>query len=355
MKKMSASKWILSSFCCVLVLLLLLSTIAFCVDPFMQFRVRDNSYMLTEWYLSPGLVKNYDYDTLIVGSSMAQNFDMDMFRNALGATPLRIGLGGILPTEITQILNLSYETQKPDRIFIGIDLTTFKNEATKNRLPQYLFKDDILSRMRYLLNYEVWFRYLPVDIALVMADQVGIALPQKYADQKSIDKLGDWSLDYPVWGESVVLKNYKTGQYSVSMTDSTDLLKKLTANIDIFFSECDFEKGEHIFFFPPYSSLFWAEQQNREQFDILLQAKQYFIEKAIQHNVSVYDFQCADFTMDLDNYKDTTHYMSHINDWMVECFANKEFLITRENALVFEQTLRENTQTFRNNYSELFS
>lgn len=354
MKKYTASKWIMSFLCCLLAILLLLSAIAFVVDPFMQFRTRDNAYMLVEWYVSPGLVKNHDYNTLIVGSSMIQNFDMDLFRQELGVKPLHIGVGGMNLAEIKQVLNLAYETQKADQFFVCIDLMSFASETDKSRLPQHLFEDDILSNLRYLLSYEVWFRYLPVDVALVIADRAGIKLPASYMTKKSIDKLGDWRADYSVWGEQMVIDNYIKGKYSVSEVDSTNLLQKLTSNIDAFFNECAFEKGEHIFFFPPYSSLCWAEYQNRGQFEILMQAKQYFIEKAAEQNIAVYDFQSADCTMDLNHYKDTTHYMPHINDWMVECFANQEYLVTNQNAKAFEQTLRENTQLFRDKYPELF-
>jgi hypothetical protein len=285
---------------------------------------------------------------------MTQNFDMDLFRQKLGAEPLHIGIGGMKLAEKMQILELAYETQKADRFFVCIDLMSFEDGTSKSRLPQYLFEDDILSKLRYLLSYEVWFRYLPVDVALVMADRAGIKLPASYVAKKSIDKLGDWRMDYPVWGEQMVIDNYIKGKYSVSEVDSTNLLQKLTANIDKFFNECDFEKGEHVFFFPPYSSLCWAEYQNRGQFEILMQAKQYFVEKALQNNITLYDFQSAELTMDLNNYKDTTHYMAHINDWMVDCFANQEYLVTSQNTNAFLQTLRENTQNFRNKYPELF-
>ena len=355
MKKYTASKWIISFVCCLLAMLLLLSAIAFVVDPFMQFRIRDNSYMLHGWYVNAGLVKNYDYDTLIIGSSMIQNFDMDTFRKELRVKPLHIGISSIHPVETLQILHTAYETQKADTFFVNIDLPSFRDDSNTNRLPQYLFKDDILSKLRYLLSYEVWFRYLPVDIAFVLADLVGIELPDEYMTKKSIEKFSNWSADFPVWGEQFVINNFLDGKYAVSQIDSTNLLQELTSNIDMFFSECDFEKGEHIFFFPPYSSLCWAEYQNRGLFDIFLQAKQYFIEKALQYDVAVYDFQCAELTTDLSHYRDTTHYMPHINDWMVECFANQEYLVTSQNAKAFEQTLRENTQAFRDKYPELFS
>lgn len=353
MEKSSAAKWLVSFFCCLLVILVLLSAVAYVVDPFMQFRARDNAYMLQEWYVSPGLVKNYDYDTLIVGSSMVQNFDMDVFREELGVKPLHIGIGAMQTSEMLQILHCAYDTGKADKYFVGIDLRLLENQSDDSRLAEYLFADDLLSKVRYLLSYEVWFRYLPVDVAFALADAAGIELPEDFQAKKSIDKLADWRSDVPVWGEDVVIANYTKGAYSVSQSDTTNLLQRMTVNIDKFFSQCDFQKGEHTFFFPPYSSLCWSEYQDRGQFEVYMQAKQYFIEKAMEYGVAVYDFQGAECTMDLDNYKDTTHYMPHINDWMVECFAEKAYLVTKENAKEFERNLIENTEKFRSEYPEL--
>ena len=92
----------------------------------------------------------------------------------------------------------------------------------------------------------------------------------------------------------------------------------------------------------------------REQFDIYMQIKQYFIEKALEHGVKVYDFQAADFTMELEHYRDTIHYMPPINDWMVECFAGEDYVVTAENRHSFEEKLIENTNVFREKYPDLF-
>lgn len=95
-----------------MVLISLLCTVTYIVDPYFQYRVKDNSYMLNGWYVGPGLIKNYDYDTLIIGSSMTQNFDMDVFRENLGNSPLHIGLGGINWTEINELLSFANSVGK---------------------------------------------------------------------------------------------------------------------------------------------------------------------------------------------------------------------------------------------------
>lgn len=354
MNNSSHLKWIRNFLCFLLAIVLLLSGVAYIVDPFMQFRPRDNAYLLEEWYVGSGLIKTYDYDTLILGSSMIQNFDMDVFRQELGVKPLHVGIGAMSPEEMAEFLNLAYDTGKADTYYLCVDLPVLNGENEPSRTPEHLLKNDILSRLRYLLSYEVWFRYLPVDVAFVILDKLGVEFPIKYTYKKSIDKLADWRLDFTDTGDDVVLYNHIHGQVQGPFIETEGLYEDAVECIDTLFEQCDFGKGEHIFFFPPYSSVQWVEYQMWDQLDIYLRIKQYFIGKALEQGITVYDFQSEEFTMDLENYRDTVHYMPHINDWMVRCFASGENTVTPENRQAFEEKLRENTDTFRARYPDLF-
>ena len=352
-KAMKPSRWIVSFFVVVLAAALLFGSIAFLFDPFMQFRIRDNTYMLSGWFVAPGLIQNYDYDTLILGSSMTQNFNMDTFREALGVNPLRIGLGGIRSVEIAELADLAYQSGKANTIYISTDLSQFTNNTKVSRNLKYLMDDDLLSRCRYLFSYEVWFRYIPTDLALMTLDFAGVKLPQKFAHKRSIDHLEDWYLDME-FGEEVVIHNYKTGQFQVSDVETEDLYARMISNMNEFLDSFQYDSAQHVFFFPPYSSLCWTYAQDNDYFEEYLLAKEYFIAQATARGAIVYDFQSADFTMDLNNYKDTTHYSPEINDWIVSCFASGEYRVTNENAAALQEKLVENTNAFRAARTDLF-
>ena len=85
-----AKKWLLRLLALILAIVLLMCACAYLVDPYMQYRVRDNQYLLNSRLVTPGLIKNYDYDTVLIGSSMIQNTDMGLFRETLGGSPLKI-------------------------------------------------------------------------------------------------------------------------------------------------------------------------------------------------------------------------------------------------------------------------
>ncbi len=349
-----AKRWIISFFTIVLIILLVLAIVAYIVDPFFQFRVKDNSYMLSGWYVSSGLIERFDYDTLIIGSSMTRNFDMNVFRNEMGVKPLHTSLGGINIKETTQFINAAYDAQKAEQLFICIDLSQFNKEVT-SRYPEHLLKKDFLSKLHYLLSYEVWFWYLPMDIGVMIMDQIGVKMPAKIRDYRSIDKLEDKRLNNIPKGKEVVLEKYINGIDGVSKVDTENLIERMIAHIDEFFSNLQFDVCKHIFFFPPYSSLFWFNAQKCGYFDAYLQAKEYFIQKAIQHGATVYDFQSEEFTSDLDIYSDTTHYAPEIYDWMVTCFANGHDLVTLDNYEYYLEKLTENTNCFREEYAYLLN
>ena len=348
-----ARKWIVSFFALSLTVCLLLAGTAYLIDPFLQFRAKDHSYMLRGWFVDSGLIENYDYDTLIIGSSMVQNFDMDLFRKELGVKPLHIGMGAMNTKEIGELMNLAFDAGKARKYYICTDLYMFTTNAAESHYPPYLLQKDLLSRLRYLLSYEAWFRYIPVDTAFMALDALGVTLPLKYRYNRSIDRLEDWRLDFPVAGREAVLKNYVNKQYSVSDVKLENLWERMKTNIDRFLEGFEPGRGEYTFFFPPYSSLYWCNARNRGYFDVYLRARRYFTEQVALRGDAVYDFQGADCTADLDNYRDTTHYMPPVNDWMTKCFASGEYLVTPENERVLEDRLREITDRSMQEYAAI--
>ena len=354
--RIDSRKWILGFFSIVLAAVLVLSVAAYAIDPFLQFRVKDNAYLLRGWFVDSGLIENYDYDTLIIGSSMVQNFDMELWREKLGGKPLHIGMGAITANEIGRLMDLAYEAGRADTYYICVDQYLLSSEADINHFPEHLLRKDLLSRLRYLLSYEVWFRYIPIDLALMVLDLLGVTLPEKIAAKKSIDKLGDWRLDFPpgTTGREAVLRYYEKREYSVSEVNTEGLDQRMKTRIDAFMDRFSYDRGAHVFFFPPYSSLFWCDARIDGYFNAYAQAKRYFAEEAAKRGAVVYDFQGADCTLDLDNYRDTTHYLPNVSDWMIGCFADSRYLVSRDNISVFLEQLTANTDRFRTENPDLF-
>ena len=162
----------------------------------------------------------------------------------------------------------------------------------------------------------------------------------------SIDYLENWNDDYE-FGEDIVLNNYKALAFSVSKVDTERLLERMKENVDKFLDELKIKNKIVNLFFPPYSALYWVNAQQEGYFESYLEAKRYFVEKANAKGYNVFDFQAAELTMNLDNYKDTTHYKQEINDWMIECFANVENRVDINSINIYEDKIKNNTEKFK--------
>lgn len=352
-KAWTAKKWLISFLGIFLSVILILCLVAFAVDPFYQFRYEQNHYFNnTAKFPGPGLVKNYDYDTLILGSSMTQNFDMDLFREELGARPLHIGIGGMGIDELLAYIRLSEQVGKCENYYICIDQYML-TDAESFKTPEYLFRDDAVSALRYLLSYEVWFRYLPLDAALTAANGLQLPLPAKFAQSSDIDLLANWENDY-AFGEDAVIRNYLRDEYGVSKVETEGLYERMTAWTDKLFDSLPGEKERYHFFFPPYSVLFWCDAKHDGYFEIYQEAKRYFLEKARSCGIEVFDFQSAECVYDLNNYKDITHYRGEINDWMVSSFADGSYRLNEDVIDPNIAKLRDEVDAFISENQELF-
>ena len=347
--KLSHKKWICFFLVCALILTVIMSCFMYIVDPFFQFRVRDNSYMLNPRFVNAGLIKNYEYDTLIIGSSMAQNFDMELFRQQLDAKPLHVSLGGITPLETVELMALANQQGKAEHYYICVDLHSFSLETKPSTNPSYLMSSGPLYTARYLLSYEAWFRFMPLDLAFSALNKLNINLPPKFTQSTSIDYLGNWENDF-TYGEDVVLSNYSSGSYAVSEVDLSGMSERMESNFDMLLSTAASVDGEISFFFPPYSSLYWYSSP--DYIDTYLEFKERFISQACKLGFTVYDFQSSSLCADLNNYKDSTHYSGEINDWMTCCFASGEHIVSPETAADFQQSLRDNIALFYKRYSD---
>ncbi len=332
-------------------LVLVASIITYIVDPYFQFRVK-NHYMLSVKYCAPGLIKNYDYDTLMLGSSMTQNFNMPLMREQLQCNPLHIGNGGM--TEEDQIRYLQYAEKigKAKTYYLCVDLVTFQT-PDNSEVAEYLMKNDLLSRMRYMLQYESWMRYLPIDLGLSGIHQIKGRLPDSLKYRADIDYLGYWGHQF-TYGEEVVLSGYSVKNAGVSQVQDNHLYQTMVSQIDGYLEQIGKGDADYILFFPPYSALYWANAKWEGYLDTFLEAKEYFVERCLEKGLKVYDFQSDALTLELDHYKDITHYSPDINDWMIYQFTDQTYVVTEENYPVFRQRLMDNVDEFIATHHEIF-
>ena len=83
-------------------------------------------------------------------------------------------------------------------------------------------------------------------------------------------------------------------------------------------------------FLPPYNATEWSTMKSRGSLDAMLKVRELCCDALLGlPNVHLYDFSArTDWVLNLDNYKDTTHYGEWINSAIIRSIAAEENLVT---------------------------
>ena len=348
---MSSEKWLLRLLICVVCILCILAGTVYIMDPYLHYRITDDSYYLHYRFVVPGIIRNDDYDTVIIGSSMTQNFQMDDFRQKLDADPIKVTLSGMTLPDMKTLTSYVCQTGKTENFYICMDYSTFANDVgpEESILPPYLVDDSVWNDYRYWFGYETWMRFIPVDLAFTGLKAAGFDI-SRYEDRIRIDRLEEWGHNF-TFSEEMALREYDPDSPDWYQDTST-LEERLQHNFLSYVALLDLSQGDYTFFFPPYSCCLWHGTENYDYMDEYMRFKAYVVNYFADYdNVRVFDFQCAPFTTDMNNYKDVTHYSPEINAWMVDCFVSGDYLVTSDTIGQSIDQLYTNLEQFRTDYA----
>jgi len=295
-----------------------LCTAAYILDPQNVYRSNTTGVRyLSPIYSTPSAIRTYDYDCVIIGSSMVQNFDAAQIASQLSCTPLKLALGALEPGELLWLYNNTQEQSKAKKYIINIDLHRFASkdsvEPDCGRFPDYMYNPSGLSQFKYLLGYETWFRFIPLQLALTSVQTFNIPVPESFKgsleNATDINKAGCWNELNPP-GEDVLI-DYFNSDTVVFNDSNTDAYSKNTlANMDYFLSQLagKLDSDEELtIYLPPYSALYWAGQ-NGEQLEIIFALREKIAAFSAKYdNIHLCDLQAESYTEDLDLYMDISH------------------------------------------------
>ncbi|MEI3100640.1 MAG: hypothetical protein V8T45_02065 [Oscillospiraceae bacterium] len=353
-KNLTSAQWLRRFLALALAVLAVLAVLVYIIDPYYNYRAYDHKYKLDKIFSVPGVVKNYDYDAIVIGSSMTQNFDMDSFRQELGQNPIKATLGGITGKEISALFKLAQDSGHAQTYYICIDNSVLSADSQEQRFPDYLMDFSLLNDYKYFWGYEAWMRFIPLNLGLLAADSLGIELPQRFSEARSIDLMGDWAYRYEFSADRVLSIYSESDNGAAINVDMAGISENALDNCEVFVDSLDLSRGDIVFFFPPYSSLLWYKMEKEGSLESTMELKRHFMELVDGYdNVKVYDFQGAEFTSNLDNYMDLSHYSPEINDFMVSCFASGDDPADSSTLAETERQIRDNIQVLLSRYPEL--
>lgn len=323
---MSSKKWVVAVLGIICLFLAVMAVITYVIDPLNYYRWNDLRFINSGSYFMPGIVKHYDADAYIVGSSMIQHTDMDEMR-ALGyQNPVKLEKSGMTFNEALMVLGLVDDNDKEMPTFLNLDLVTLlaSNEVTASStvFPEYLFNDSPFDDFEYLWGYETWYRYIPVTLGLFVIDGLFDELPSLLSFVTEVDNIGTgYNDNQREFGLEVVRSKYLSGTGGTTTFDHLDLEEQY-AKVDSFVELLGDRLEDFpilVVGFPPYSALFWYVQNKNGVMDEMLAIKQYLIQRLMEFdNVRIVDLQSIDQIADLEHYIDQSHFDSTLQSLYTE-------------------------------------
>lgn len=328
-KRRVNKRWVLGVLIALLLVLSLAAGLVYVVDPFQHYRAMTLMTPVVDSklqaYYNVGMARNYDYDTLLVGSSVTENTSTKLVEELFGGTAINLPFsGGTLPA-FARMLDAAFETRQLSRVFICLDnfAVAGEPEETNMDIPNYLYDHNPLTDVYYLLSWDSITKVVELIQYNRQADT---------PDQLDLDKLYYWG-DQTTFNARRTLLSF--GTYNGEFMDpfpTEGKVWQMTENINRYlrpYIEAHPET-EFYLYFPPYSSLQWYSERVNGMLDRQLFYRSFYTEQLLAfQNVKLFDFQAnVEWVEDLEQYKDMAHYAPWINDAMIEAMAADDFLIT---------------------------
>ena len=147
----------------VLIIPMLLSTVGMViVDPYFHYHspIDGMPYTIEEdTYVNAGILKNFEYDSFIVGSSLASLMEPSIVNDRLGANTVKVTLRGASTKNGAFLMEYALKNNSDIRnIFYSLDYNALLgNKDDLNReLPEYLYDNNPINDSQYTLNKNVW-------------------------------------------------------------------------------------------------------------------------------------------------------------------------------------------------------
>lgn len=345
---MKAKKWLRLFFILMIVFYVGVGGIVIYLDPFFHYHapLSSWSYELSDQRSqNDGITRHFEYDAIITGTSMAENFLTSEFDSLFGTDSVKLPYPGATFKEINDNLEVAFETHDEIRIVLRpLDYSHITEDKDAMRMdmgeyPEYLYDDNPFNDLEYLYNWDVVAYYiLPMLEAKLKGEEGSITSFDDYSSSAEDECSKEAALTgisgFGVADEQEQLTEEEVIQIEENMEQNVIALAR------------QHPETTFICFFPPYSAVWWGCLKEDGTLIKQIEAEEIAARMMLEEtdNIRVYSFNLHDeLIFDLDNYKDAGHYGAHVNSWILSWIEEGEGELTLEN---LDEYIAEETQLY---------
>lgn len=328
-----AKHWFLK---CIVLLLVVLSAIAILmiiVDPYFHYHkpLSFLSYRLSEErYVNDGISRHFDYNAIITGTSMAQNFKTSEMDELFGTQSVKEPLSGAGYQELCENLDRALQRNSELKtVVMAIDYNGLLRSYDWSRYeeyPTYLYDDTILNDAPYLFNKSILYHGVFKNIFMTLEKE----------SSTTMDEYASWQYET---GLEHILYSYdrqslkvdadpefgEVARESVTQTVEENMVQLVNQYPDTTF----------YLFYTPHSICYWDALTIEGTINKQMDAERIATELLLQcPNVKLFNFfDQSEIICNLDYYNDLGHYSAEVNSMILQWMAEGTGLVTQDNYL----------------------
>ena len=329
----SAKRWFKKCGIFLLGIIAIIIVLFYIFDPYFHYHKPFSfvSYRLyDERYTNDGISRHFDYDAIITGTSMAQNFKTSEMDELFGVQSVKETFSGSGFQETSDNLRRALErNQNLKTVVWSLEYNGMirdKGWTQYEGYPMYLYDDNPWNDVSYVFNKSVLYHGVLVNMAMTM-----LGIPSTTMDEYSA-----WDKET---GYDYIMSNYDRWEEKADMIEGLTEEERImvTANIEENFVELVKEYPDTTFyiFYTPYSIYYWDFLNQEGMMQMQFDAEQIATELLLEcPNVRLFNFYDQyDVITNANNYRDKEHYSPEINTKILEWMASGVGLVTKENYL----------------------
>lgn len=266
------------------------------------------------------ILRNFEFDSAIVGSSLSQGSKCSVFDSVFGGRSMKFTYAGANLAEIQFTIEEMHKYRKIKRVVMDLPMGGLVCEQTLKQMPldcyrgnfyfSYLKKSFTINELIRSLNF--FRRSLTGKI--------------KYTTR---DDIYDWNKRHAC-SEKNFARDLLYNPYKKESFDG-HALQEAERNVKTFLLQTfrNYPECEFLIFFPPFSMMYYRNVD----LDSYVRMKRMCVDMLLNiPNVKIYDFE-TDFTVmqNFNNYKDLTHYSGKINSYLLSEMGKDRHRMTAEN------------------------
>ena len=346
MEQQNAKKWFKNCIITLTVLLMLILAVVMFVDPYFHYHKPFSflSYRMSEErYINDGITRYFEYDAVIIGTSMAQNFKPSEMDAIFGTKSVKVPFSGAGYQELSENLSRALQrNEELETVLWAVDYNGLLREYDWQKYddyPDYLYDNNPFNDTAYVFNKSILYHGVLSNVAMSFLGE----------SSTTMDEYSSWRYET---GLRHIMQSYDRANVRPAKNQDfgeaeqrvvTETIQKNIVDLVNKYPDTEF-----ILFYTPYSICYWDALDLMGTMFRQTEAEKIATEMLLEcPNIKLYNFfDQYDVICDTNYYNDDGHYSSEVNSKILGWVREGTGKVTKENYL---QKLEEE-RNFYGNY-----